>query len=193
MTEGVEPQESPDGADELGVRRLIHERLTGERERIRAARAYFARQLGPLPAAAGISVAIVGAFSDKITNRTWLYIALGGFGVMIVLSVAYSRMPAYRELRSQRLETDADRQHQVSEAPKSGDQASTPLEWYRAENKLEHDIYAGSGTTRRLWWLPRKDRAAGLEEQLDKERFGVFAVQGIFLVVIASLFLARFG
>ena len=63
--------------------------------------------------------------------------------------------------------------------------------WYQAECELERSVY-GSGRDRaRPWLWPRRNLSGDLQEQLDKERFGVFLVQGLFLLVIACLVLAR--
>jgi hypothetical protein len=170
------------GNDDATVRRLTYERTAEERDRIRDARAFFARQLGPLPAFAGISLAVVGAFSEKIKHDPFLWVALGLFAVMVMASVLYSRMPAYRELRAHRL-----RKGKLQD----GRDADTAADWYRLESDLERSIYGSGDSRHRLWRAPWRNLDGDLQEQLDKERFGVFLVQILFLLVIASLLFAR--
>ena len=167
-------------SEDATVLRLAYEQLRDERNRLRGARQFFARQLGPLPAFAGISLAAVGAFSNEIKDEAWLWVAVGLFALMVLTSIAYSRMPAYRELRAERLRTMSE-----------GSQADAPAGWYRAEHQLEASIYA-SGCRRSLFWrLPYRNLDSDMQEQMDKERFGVFVVQILFLLVVACLVLAR--
>jgi hypothetical protein len=182
--EASDSQRSASSGDDVAVRRLTYERIAGELDRIRGARAYFARQLGPLPAFAGISVALVGAFSEKIEEEKWLWVALVLFGLMVAASIAYSRMPPYRELRSDRL-------HDKTKDLAEGCGTNNPADWYDAESKLERDIYSSPRNGGRFWWWPRRSPERDMQEQLNKERFGVFLVQTLFLCVIASLLLAR--
>jgi hypothetical protein len=168
------------------ARRLTYERIVAERDRIRAARAFFARQLGPLPAVAGVSVALVGAFSEEISHKWLLLVALVLFALMVLVSVLYSRMPAYRDLRAHRVR---------NETMEEGVPGMQPAAWYDAEIKLEHSIYSsrvdGTNSGRLPRRLPRRNLTGDLQAQLDKERLGVFVVQGLFLCVIACLVLAR--
>lgn len=168
--------------NEIPASRLTYERLGEERDRIREARAFFARQLGPLPAFAGISVAAVGAFSEQIRDETWLWLAFGAVAAMVLTSVLYSRMPSYRELRAER----------VKEGLTQGDESMGPAAWYQAELKLERRLYRASATRGKLWRLPRRNLQGDLQEQLDKERVGLFLVQFWLLLVVGFLVLARF-
>jgi hypothetical protein len=127
---------------------------------------------------------LVGAFSEKIEEEKWLWVALVLFGLMVAASIAYSRMPPYRELRSYRL------RYQAKDFTE-GCGANTPADWYDAESKLERDIYSSQRNEGRLWWWPRRRPEGDMQEQLNKERFGVFLVQILFLSVIACLLLAR--
>jgi hypothetical protein len=172
----------PSTDDDVTALRLTYERRLTERDRIRAARAFFARQLGPVPVFAGLSVGLVGAFSEKIRDEAWLWIALGVFALMSAVSILYSRMPAYRELRAYRV-----RAHHMTE----GQEEMAVSAWYPAESELERSVYGSGGDRARPWLWPRRILGADLQEQLDKERFGVFLVQGLFLLVIACLVLAR--
>src|SRR5215217_1999235 len=90
------------GDDGLAALALAYRQTIEERDRLRGARAFFARQLGPLPAFAGVSAALVGAFSDEIEHRLWMWIALGDLALLILVSFLYSGLPAYRQLRAHR-------------------------------------------------------------------------------------------
>jgi hypothetical protein len=177
---GKKSGDSASTAEEKTADELAYSRLKDESGRLRVARQFFARQLGPLPAFAGISVAAVSAFSDRIKDDVWLGVALGFFALMVVASIGYSRMPAYRELRAHRLRTMTE-----------GQSSASPTDWNRAEYELEASIYGSDRNRGLLWRLPTRKVQADLQEQMDKERFGVFVVQVLFLLVIASLLLTR--
>ena len=180
--------------DALKVQELHYARLTAERDRLREARGFFARQLGPLPTFAGISVALVSAFSDKIKDEWALWIAFVLLILMVATSTAYSGMPPYRRLRAYR--TGAAGDFGPKRLP-GGNKSMTPSQWYDAEITLEEDIYGIAPAGQGLTWqhvkakLPSFDPAASLQEQLDRERFGVFAVQFLFVLVIVALLVAR--
>ena len=92
MTVGDETSAAPAAtcSEDPPVHKLAYEQLRDERNRLRDARQFFARQLGPLPAFAGISLAAVGAFSDEIKDPAWLGVAVGLFALMVLTSIAYS-------------------------------------------------------------------------------------------------------
>jgi hypothetical protein len=167
--------------DALAVQELVYKRVTAERDRLRGARAFFARQLGPLPTFAGVSVALVGAFSDKIKDDEFLWWAFGLFALMVLTSVLYSGMPPYRTLRKRRIEKGMP----------EGLEGMSPEEWYEAEIALERDIYSPTPGARRNWRWPSWDSGKTLQELHDRERSGVFITQGLFLLVIGALLLAR--
>jgi hypothetical protein len=190
--------DSPDD-DGLAALELAYGQAAHERDRLRAARAFFARQLGPLPAFAGVSAALVGAFSDKIQHRLWMWIALGFLGLLILVSFVYSGLPAYRQLRAERerrwreeLEKDfAEAAERAREAGLRVEDVLEPEDWYVAQIKLERGLYGDPGRRNRLmlpsWSLEDTD----LLDQLDRERTGLFVSQVLFLVVIGFLFAAR--
>lgn len=184
--------------DDLELLKLEHKRLTSERDRIRDARAHFARQLGPLPAFAGISVALVAAFSEQTAHEELLWIALGVFALMVVGSIAYSRMPPYREIRDKcerRVIIRADTMPENSGAERQG-------YWYSFEIAVERAVYGETRKRERFWkslrsfrkwtgwWLPLRKPDEDLQMQLDRERFGLFLAQTLFLVVVALLLIA---
>ncbi len=74
----------------------------------------------------------------------------------------------------------------------------TPADWYEAEIKLETQIYGDPQRHPRLWvrpwkarYWPRRDFSQNLQVQMDRERFGVFLVQTLFLLVIGLLVIGR--
>jgi hypothetical protein len=181
----VRHRASQSSGDDATVSRLTWEQTTAERDRLRGARAFFARQLGPLPAFAGISVALVSAFSGEVREEAWLVVAFVLFGLMVGVSIAYSRMPPYRQLRANRLRNGVG----------EGRGSSTPSDWYEAEIKLERNIYGARSARNRgsWWWWPRQDPGGDLHDQMEKERFGVFLTQALFVMMIVSLVFARLG
>jgi hypothetical protein len=112
-------------------------------------------------------------------------VALGGFVVMAVVSMLYSRMPAYRQLRawSVRRKEDATGAAQVASF-------DTPRAWYQFELDLEDKLY-GTPSNKNKWRLPLRRPQDDLQYQLDRERTGVFLTQSLFIVVVVALVLAH--
>lgn len=187
------------GNDRNAVLQLVYQQAIQERDRLRGARAFFARQLGPLPAFAGISAAAVAAFSDKIQHRLWMWIAVGGLGLLVVVSMFYSGMPSYRHLRAKkekgwRKDLECHFQDAARSAKDAGllvEDMLTPTDWYIAQIKLERALY-GPPSKRNRWRLPSRNLdGADLQDQLDRERTGLFVAQFLFLVVIVFLLVAH--
>jgi hypothetical protein len=189
---------SANADDELLTLRLAYEQAIQERDRIRGARAFFARQLGPLPTFAGISVGLVGAFSDRSHHGPWLWLALGALALLVFVSLLYSGMPAYRQLRARkelRWRGELERAHpdEAADAERAGlrvEDVLNPRDWYVGQIQLERELYGTAGKRNRLlapsWGLDNTD----LQDQLDRERTGVFLAQALFLAVIGCLFVA---
>jgi hypothetical protein len=74
--------------------------IINERDRLRSARASVTRQLGPLPASAGIAISLVGALARNAVSEAWLIVALSLLFVLVCVSIAYSLLPPYRKLRA---------------------------------------------------------------------------------------------
>jgi hypothetical protein len=163
------------------VLKLRYDQVTEERDRIRQARAHFARQLGPLPAFAGLSVSVVAAFADNVNHEAWLWAALGVFIAMTVVSMLYSRMPAYRQLRAR---AEGDKQP-LSEM--------TVEQWYATEIELEGKLYGEPRTSNKIRPPPVRNLGGDLQVQLDRERTGVFVTQSLFILLITCLVLAHLG
>jgi hypothetical protein len=187
------------GDDDPSALRLAYEQAVQERDRIRGARAFFARQLGPLPAFAGISAAAVGAFSQKIEHRVWLWFALVVLGALVLVSFLYSSLPAYRHLRAHYEEEWRkwiEKNLPVKDRPAGGEDLEVedrldPEDWYIAQIKLERTLYGDPREGNLVMSPSRKLEGANLQNQLDRERTGVFAAQLLFLVVIGFLLAAR--
>lgn len=105
--------------DRVTTLELAYKQTVQERDRLRGARAFFARQLGPLPAFAGISAGLVGVFSGNVDRRLWMWIALAVLFVLILVSLLYSGMPAYRQLRSNKERVGENVSRKSSETPQS--------------------------------------------------------------------------
>lgn len=185
--------------DEVAALKLAYEYTVQERDRLRAARAFFARQLGPLPTFAGVSVALVGAFSDRIHQRPWLWAALAVLVLLILLSVLYSGLPAYRQLRAHKeIEWRAELERTFVDAAKEAEARQLRVEdllgereWYIAQIGLERELIGEAGRKNRLLPPRRDPTSADLVDQLDRERTGVFVAQGLFLILIGCLLAAR--
>jgi hypothetical protein len=88
--------------DELETLKAVYDRVCKERDRLRDARGYFARGLGPAPASAGIGTALVAAIGES-NNTLALAVAVVLVGIMILVSTVYDGKPAYRHLYARRL------------------------------------------------------------------------------------------
>jgi hypothetical protein len=187
------------GDDDPSALRLAHEQAVKERDRVRDARGFFARQLGPLPAFAGISAALVGAFSNKIERPLWLWLALVVLLLLIVVSVFYSWLPAYRHLRAENEDewrTWLEERFQPKAPPEGSKKLKAedmldPEQWYIAQIELERRLYGLPRKKNRLMLPSWKLKGADLQDQLDRERTGLIGAQVLFLVVIGFLLAAR--
>jgi hypothetical protein len=146
---------------------------------------------------AGISVGIAAAFSGHL-HPGWLIATLVALATMIVVSILYSRIQPYREMRASReiaWRDELEKSHPVL-AAKAKDRhlmvedLLPPVEWYQAKIGLERGLYGTRDRTDKRSRLPRR-QAADLQEAFDRERTGLFAVQALFLLVVALLLLAN--
>ena len=90
--------------DDLAALKAGYEELRRETERLRDARASLTRQLGPLPISAAVVAGLVTGFappnSEDVIRHDWmLWVAGGLFGLLVLLSILYSNLRPYRELR----------------------------------------------------------------------------------------------
>jgi hypothetical protein len=191
---------APDASEEqLATLRAAYEGLRTERDRIRDARGWASRQLGPLPSAAAITTGIVVAFSGHV-NRSWLWVALGAFVVMVLVSVAYAQMHAYRQMRAERQEAwNADLERRFPSLAEKAREQHVEIEdllpardWYATMIQRERCLYGPiDGSRARNRYRPPRVRPTDLQDAFDRERTGLYAVQVLFLAVIVSLLLAR--
>jgi hypothetical protein len=74
-----------------------------ENERLRDARGAVTRQLGPLPISAAAIAGLIAAFPGKSPGSTWqlvlLALAAAAFLAMLIMSMRYSALTPYREMR----------------------------------------------------------------------------------------------
>jgi hypothetical protein len=199
------PPEGPQAApqqvepDECATLRRVYEGLRSERDRLRDARSSYSRQLGPLPVVAGISTGTIAVFARHVRTSWLLWVALGLLVLLVVVSVLYSSIPAYRQIRA-RLEPGWRERliirHGAAKATEAAERGLRiedllpPPDWYRAMIELEREIYGHDAPTRsslRSW--PRS--ATNLQQALDAERAGLYIVQFLFLAMIISLVLSE--
>jgi hypothetical protein len=166
-------------ADEpsLETLRVSYQRVCGERDRLRDARGYFARPLGPAPASAGISTALVATLASSL-NGWFLALALLCLILLISVGIAYDNSPAYRHLYAR-----------ATAGMNAIDEARLPpAQWYETMILRESAIIGETAlkNTRRLPWQPVET----LQDGLDSERTGLRLVQLLWTLVITSLALA---
>src|SRR5438128_10999359 len=82
--------------------RLGYGGLCAGRNRLRDARSSCSRQLGPLPVVAGISTGTIAVFARHVHTSWLLWVALGLLAVLVVVSILYSSVPAYRQIRARK-------------------------------------------------------------------------------------------
>jgi hypothetical protein len=124
-----------------------------------------------------------------------MLVAAGGlFAVLVVLSIAYSNLKPYRELRSEK-ENDLDESQRPAQIVErllyrpQGLSRQIEAEWYRRMIRLERAV---RGEARSKWLEHRVPWGTqSLVEGFDKERTGLVLVQALFAVVIVLLILAR--
>ena len=177
--------------DELATLRATYQRLSHERDRLRDARGFFARGLGPAPASAGIATGVVAALGDG-KNPGFLFAAVGVLVAMVTVSIAYDGALAYRHLYARRIKALRSTGLQEEELlPKASDWHQKPedrlreVKWYRAMISVEREIY-GPEYDHNRFRLPCV-AVTNLQDGVDLERTGVRLVQGLWVVVVGLL------
>jgi hypothetical protein len=93
-----------ESGDDLETLRAAYEEIAAENHRLRDARASITRQLGPLPISAAVIAGLVSVFPGNSSQSGWhlalIVVALVLFAVMVIVSIAFSGLTPYRELRS---------------------------------------------------------------------------------------------
>lgn len=198
MTQETTSQAKRDPEDDASTLKLVYEELCQERDRLRNARASFSSQLGPLPIAAGISTGTIVVFARHVEHPVFLWAALLLLIVLAIVSMLYSGMPAYRQIRAVKQERwrkelaisyGAEAQL-AKQTDREIEDLLSPIEWYRAMIRLERDIY-GKFDSKRNRILPPSRRVKNLQDALDRERTGLYTVQLLFVFVIVALALSQ--
>jgi hypothetical protein len=164
--------------DQAEALRLEYEYIRNENLRLRDGRAALTRQLGPLPISAAIVAGLVTGFTSTVHKNAFLWLALFVFVVLVVVSIMYAGMKPYRVLR-----------HEKEAAfPRS---TESPARWYRNAIALEEAIYGEHHHHKGLRaHLPNSD-VTDLQDGYDRERSGLFIVQGLFAIVVILLIVSR--
>ena len=158
--------------------RLEYEYVRSENLRLRDGRAALTRQLGPLPISAAIVAGLVTGFTSTVHQNAFLWLALFFFVVLVLVSIKYAGMKPYRVLRNDKEER----------FPRS---SQSRAEWYENAIALEKEIYGESYQRKGLQSrLPSSD-VANLQDGYDRERSGLFIVQGLFALVVVFLIVSR--
>jgi hypothetical protein len=154
-----------------------YEDIVTERDRLRDARGAITRQLGPLPASAAIAISLVGALTEK-ASAIALGVAVGLFGALVGVSIVYSVLPPYRKLRAKY--EDGEKPHELG-----FDEHARATDWLEHMIGLERRIYGSLDANRANFRLPFG--IENLQDSFDAERTGLFIVQALFVLVIATL------
>jgi hypothetical protein len=150
----------------------VYEDVVTERDRLRSAREGFTSRLGPLPASAGIVIALAGAVGKDVGDG-WLILAGGLFALLVFVSIVYSGLTPYRLMRAERL-SPSDRLDFWRE--------SKDLQaWLRCKIELENDICGGLRAEQRPSLNPKVDN---LQQALDVERTAFTLVQILFVDIV---------
>jgi hypothetical protein len=179
--------------EQLERLRLEYERVCGERDRLRNARGFFARPLGPAPASAGISTALVTTLGSNL-DGAYLALALMSLLLLVVLGLWYDGKPAYRHLYAREIRGVRDTVGKRARTRlQHGPVESPPClhEWYR-EIIAQEIAIIGEEQLDNAWrwpWQPVRT----LQEGVDSERTGLRSVQLLWLMVIGFLVLAVLG
>jgi hypothetical protein len=200
-TEEQDRNSELDPKEALASLELAYREACSERDRLRDARSAFSRQLGPLPVAAGISTGTIAVFAGHVRHSAFLWLALILLVVLVLISIMYSSVPAYRQIRAAKEKGEGDEPRAKDNAgavssgsdrtvapDPSGDDVS-PAEWYRRMIRLEKAIYGEKSTDNGLR-LPSRS-PTNLQDALDRERTGVYAVQLLFVLMIVALSLSQ--
>lgn len=170
--------------------RLEYERICGERDRLRNARGFFARPLGPAPASAGISTALVTTLGSNLDGG-YLTVALISLLLLVILGAWYDGKPAYRHLHAREIRGVRNTVGRRARArlQKSPNEFSPSLSgWYREMIAREITL-VGNEQLENRWRWPWQT-VTTLQEGLDSERTGLRSVQLLWLMVIGFLVLA---
>lgn len=178
---------------------LLYEEVIRESERLRSARGTFSRQLGPLPLAGALVLGVFTAFA-KHPHRTLALVAVGLFGLSVVVSMLASGIAPYRRLRVRTIKKQAEKDSEWSSPELQGamdtDAVMTPTgvlseeAWLCKRIDLERRLYGAAPSRVPRLDLLRPGRWPTLQQALEIERYAVLLVQLLFLAEIVLLFAA---
>jgi hypothetical protein len=157
---------------------LEYEYVRQENIRLRDGRASLTRQLGPLPIGAAIVAGLVTGLTRTAQWNRLLLLALGLFLALVGISILYSGMTPYRGLRREK-------------EPAFPRSTESSARWYENAIALEKAIYGDPPEGGRLRAHLPTLKAQSLQDGYDRERSGLFIVQGLFAVVIILLVLSQ--
>ena len=180
---GQDPDRERREDSEIAALRLTYEELQRENLRLRDARASLTSQLGPLPISAALVAGLVSGFSvsgASRLNEPLTIIALCVFAAMVVVSVCYSKLAPYRELRD---EMKPERGELIAHRAGAGRDAER--EWYSKMIKLERSVRGNQDVPQ-----GQKPRTT-LTDAYNAEWWGVAITKCLFVVVVVLLILAR--
>jgi hypothetical protein len=186
-----------DHKEDVHSLQLAYDDIVRERDRLRSARASVTRQLGPLPASAGIAISVVAALARNRVDKIWLIVALGLLGLIVVVGILFSMLAPYRRLRARFehvLREDAGGQagHKTTAEYQLGFDKDVSNEcWLEHMVELERRIYGPLRTRQRSFKSPFKIRT--LQDGFDAERTGLYIVQLLFVALITVLVVGLLG
>jgi hypothetical protein len=181
------------GSDQLKVLEKVYADVVNERDRLRSARAAVTRQLGPLPASAGIVLGLVGVASGAVACG-FLIAAAALFLALMLVSIALSSLTPYRLLRARKvLDYDSPATPPAEPPSPAGTQPTTYIgetvqpdvdyaTWLQEKIRFESELY---GPLRRSQYdlFGPKD----LQRSFDIERAALNIVQVLFAAIILVL------
>jgi hypothetical protein len=171
-----------DHNNHVEVLRLVLTDVEKERDRLRDARASWTARLGPLPASAAVVTGFVAAKAGEVD---WWWAAAAGllFVLLLAVSVGYSGLRPYRELRhcpQEVLYPEWSKQG-FGFRPQEDDLAT----WLEMKIKLE-DLICGAPGERRSRLMPTRE-VESLTHALNVERAAANIVYALSLVIFVVL------
>jgi hypothetical protein len=171
-----------DHNNRVEVLKLVLADVEKERDRLRNARASWTARLGPLPASAAVVTGLVAAKAGEVD---WWWAAAAGllFVVLLAVSVGYSGLKPYRELRAGLQEAfyPGWSERWFGFRPREDDVAR----WLVMKIKLEERICGAPGE-RRSRRLPTR-KVKSLTHALNVERAAANIVYALSLVIFVVL------
>jgi hypothetical protein len=176
------PRRAESHDDRVEVLKLVLADVEKERDRLRDARASWTARLGPLPASAAVVTGLIAARAGQLD---WWWAATAGllFVVLLAVSVGYSGLKPYRELRAclQEVLYPGWSKQKYGFRPRVDDLAT----WLKMKISLEERICGAPGE-RRSRLLPTRE-VKSLTHALNVERAAANIVYTLTLVIFVVL------